>query len=205
MSEPVIFFLSDDDFHAGLQDLGHTLDCRARLPHWPFTASSGWIRIYEYDRVLGSDFGTVLEALAREYDDQHVTVMTLEPEMPYYRDEYQFYPGFQVLENNLRAGYGVGLRHEPQGDPTGALAYTANILAISGSSRAWAIWAQRDWEIGLLLTRDEVGPWCDQTVPGFGRDIDLASIRSPKGWGVPLSEGDLATFRSNVRERGSGH
>jgi hypothetical protein len=54
------------------------------------------------------------------------------------------------------------------------------------------LWGQRDWEIALLLTQDESGPWAAVPVPAFGRDIDLASIRSPDGWGVTLNE---RTFR----------
>ena len=203
MSEPN-FFRTDEDFRLGLQDLGQSLDYRTRLPKWPFRTPSGWVRIYEYDRLLGSDFGTVLGALAEEYRDQHVTVATLDPHMSCYRDEYGFYPGFQVRGIDVSDGYGLGLRHEPDGDPTGALAYTANVIAISGSSGAWSVWAQRDWEVGLLLTRDPAGTWCDQAVPSFSRDVDLTSIRSPRGWGMPLSDVDLAVFWRNIRERGSG-
>jgi hypothetical protein len=32
-----------------------------RLPDWPFTAATGYVTIYEYDLVLGSSFGLVLE------------------------------------------------------------------------------------------------------------------------------------------------
>lgn len=203
MSEPD-FFRSAEDFRLGLQDLDRSLDCRVKLPQWPFRAPSGWVRIYEYDRVLGSDFGTVLGALAEEYRDQDLSIVTLDPQMSYFRYEYGFYPGFQVLGHDASERYGHGLRHEPDDDPTGALAYTANVVGISGSSGAWSIWAQRDWEIGLLLTRDRIGTWCDQSVPSFSSDVDLASIRSPRGWGMPLSDSDLAMFWRNIRERGSG-
>ncbi len=185
-------------------EVSEQIDTAVRLPNWPFLVASGFVTIYEYDRLLGTSFGTVLQALVTTYGDSVVTVVGVEPRMPYYRDEYSFFPAFQLEPGSAGSGYGEGMRHEPGGDPTGALAYTVNTLAIAGSSQAWSVWGQRDWEIGLLLTRDEFGPWGDQIVPAFGRDIDLNSIRSPAGWGVPLTERDLTTFWQNVRDRGSG-
>lgn len=104
----------------------------------------------------------------------------------------------------MRDGYGDGLRHEPGGDPTGAMAYTLNVMTVSGSSGAWAVWGQRDWEIALLLTRDPGGAWRDAGVPWFGHDVGLDSIRAPSGWGMPLSGEKVAAFQAHLRERGSG-
>lgn len=107
-------------------------------------------------------------------------------------------------DESLRESYAAGLHYEPGGDPTGALAHTINVIGIAGSSGAWSAWGQRDWEIGLLLTPESQGPWLQQPVRWFGRDIDLDSVRSPAGWGVSLGDRERSTFWLNVRERGSG-
>ncbi|MFV0459446.1 MAG: hypothetical protein ACK5MT_11835 [Actinomycetales bacterium] len=204
MSGLVHFPGNEEEFHVLEHAIGLQIDTTRRLPDWPFRAATAFARIYEFDRVLGGSFGAVLGALAAGYGDDAVTVACFDPEWRYYRDEYTFFPGFQIPGDVVGARYAEGLQHEPDDDPTGALAFTANVIGIAGSSRSWALWGQRDWEIALLLTQDESGPWAAVPVPVWGRDIDLASIRSPVGWGAPLSEQDLQTFWANVRDRGSG-
>ena len=79
------------------------------------------------------------------------------------------------------------MRYAPDDDPTGALVDSLNVIAISGSPGSWAIFGQRDWEIGILLTADRSGIWLSAGVPSFDIAVDLDTIRSPAGWGLPLS------------------
>jgi hypothetical protein len=195
---------NEDSFAALVKVVNAQLDTARRLPDWPFKLLDGFALIYEYDRILGGDFGSVISGLVSACGDEVITVVGLEPPPSYYRDAYNFYPGFQLPGSRVSDGYGEGLRYEPGGDPTGAMADTLDVVAITGASGAWSVWGQRDWEIGLLLTRDLGGAWLGDDVPWYGHDVDLASIRSPAGWGMPLSEAQLETFEKNLRERGSG-
>jgi hypothetical protein len=193
------------EFAEVVDSVSRSVDSSRRLPDWPFRAPGGFLTIYEYDRVLGGQFGRVLESLAADFGDSDVYLMGVVPEASYYVDSYDRFPAFRVGRGSLEASYGAGMRHEPNGDPTGALGDSLDVVVMAGSSGAWSIWAQRDWEIGLLLTPVPSGSWRSTDVPSFDRDTDLNSIRSPAGWGLALSEGDLATFWRNARERGSGH
>jgi len=196
---------SQADFDRLTETVGSVVELKSRLPAWPFRPAAGAFgQVIEYDRVLGDDFAEVLVALTRTYLDQSVATVVLGPDVQYYRTAYGTLPGFEVEAAWLEAGYGEGMRYEPRGDPTGALAYTANVIAVAGSARRWALWGQRDWEIAVLCTPHDVGPWLDTSVPVFGRDLDLDAIRSPAGWGVPLSEGERREFWRNLRLRGSG-
>jgi len=195
---------SDDSFSELVKVVHAQLNTACRLPDWPFKMLDGFAVIYEYDRILGGDFGPVIAALASAYGDEVVTVVGFEPSPSYYRDAYNFYPGFQVPGRSAGDGYGEGLWYEPGGDPTGAMGDTLDVVAIVGASEAWSVWGQRDWEIGLLLTRDLGEAWLGDDVPRYNHDVDLASIRSPAGWGMPLSDAQLETFEKNLRGRGSG-
>ncbi len=198
-------FADSDGSFSELAKVVHAqLDTGCRLPDWPFKMPGGFAVIYEYDRILGGDFGPVITTLASTYGDEVVTVADFEPPPSYYRDAYNFYPGFQVPGRGAGDGYGEGLRYEPGGDPTGAMADTLDVVAIVGASGAWSIWGQRDWEIGLLSARDPSGAWLSADVPRYGHNVDLATIRSPAGWGMPLNDAQLETFAKNLRERGSG-
>ncbi|WP_106537818.1 hypothetical protein [Haloactinopolyspora alba] len=198
-------FAADEAAFNELKEQVHgTLHIGRRLPEWPFRAPAGYVTVYEYDRVLGLDFGSVLDALARGHDDDSVVVLGLEPTPAYYRDEYGFLPGLQFDRGVIVEGFAAGLSHEPDDDPTGRLGDTLDVVAIAGSSGAWGIWGQRDWEIGLLLTPEERGAWLETGVPWFDRDVDLDSIRSPAGWGTTLSAADREEFARQLRERGGG-
>lgn len=202
MTASVRFADSVHSFSELIEAVEVQVDSKRRLPDWPFKRPAGFILIYEYDRLLGSDFGAVLKTLVVKYDDNAVTVVGFDPLPSYYRNEYSFFPGFQVTSANVADGYGEGLRYEPDGDPTGAMAYTLDIVAIAGASGSWSVWGQRDWEIGLLLIRDPPGAWLSAEVPWYDHDIALDDIRSPAGWGTPLSDGAVATFWRNLRKRG---
>lgn len=204
MSAPSEFAADSDTFAEMLEDAQRQLDLAARLPHWPFLARSGYVTIFEYDRLMGGSFGTVVQALAHAHDDRTVTVVGLEPAPAYYRDGYGYLPAFRIAGEPATERYAAALCYEPGGDPTGAMAYSINVLGIVGSSNSWSVWGQRDWEIGLVLAPAPEGPWLQQPVPWFGREVDLDSIRSPVGWGSSLSEDERSMFWRNLRERGSG-
>jgi hypothetical protein len=88
----------------------------------------------------------------------------------------------------------------PQGDSGGILSFSSDIVAVAGSSGLWAVWAQRDWEIGVLVAPDPVGPWLDQGIRFFDPDEDFSDLRSPPGWGMPLEPDELAVFRRNIHD-----
>lgn len=201
---PDAFPGSESGFLALWDGVDASVDLRARLPGWPFRGASGCATIYEYDQVLAGSFGAVLHELADAHRDAAVTVAGIEPDPAYYRNSYGFFPAFRFATGDIRTGYGAALFWEPGGDPTGSLGISLNVVAIAGSSGTWAVMAQRDWEVGLLLTPEREGGWLATGVPGFRTGVDLDSIRSPAGWGAVLSEGDRATFARHLRERGSG-
>jgi hypothetical protein len=192
------------EFAEVVDAVSQSVDSSRRLPDWPFRASGGSVTIYEYDSVLGGTFGRVLESLAMDFGDSEVYVLGIELKSSYYVENYHLFPALRAGLEALEASYMAGMRYAPDDDPTGALGDSLDVVAIAGSSGAWAVWAQRDWEIGLLLTAAPSGSWRSADVPWFDLNLDLDSIRSPPGWGLPLSEEDLTTFWRNVHERGSG-
>lgn len=198
------FATNQGDFQRMRRFVETQVNLLARLPEWPFKETGGHITLFEYDRVLGADFGEVLNALACAYDESSIVVIGIEPSASYYGDEYGLLPAFSLAPGRIEANYGAAMQFAPMGDPTGALGDTLDVLAMTGSSGEWSLFAQRDWEIALLLAGDEEGPWLATSVPHFARDIDLDSIRSPAGWGAFLSTQDRETFNRNMRDRGSG-
>jgi hypothetical protein len=187
-----------------LAEVLEAVDGNSRLPSWPFLATAGYVSICQFDCLLGSNFAGVLQALSDVHGDNGVTLVVLEPDASYYEREYSYFPGFRLERESLSDGYWASLSYEPEGDPTGAIAYTANVVAVVGSTRAWAVWGQRDWELALVLATAATGDWLSAGIPFMNARDAIRDLRAPSGWSEPLTEIDIATFLRNVEERGSG-
>jgi len=196
------FAETDRDFSDFAAVVKRELDVDRPLPDWPFLRPTGFATIYEYYLLPSPSFGEALQALADAYRDELITVVSFVPLPTYHPD--QCFPAFQMARDGLMESYATAVRQEPGPPGIFALEITLDIVGMTGDSGCWSVWGQRDWEIGLLLTPEDRGPWMEVDVPWCGRDIDLDAIRGPDGWVMPLSDSDRSTFRHNVRTRGSG-
>lgn|GEM_PF-776850 len=189
-------------FQRILDSVGRCVELESRLPAWPFTAPTGYVSACEYDDAIEGPFGPVLRSLADTYGDRQVSLVVLDPSPQYYRDNYGSYPAFSIAVERLVSYWDV-VAYEPGDDPTGAVIFTANTVAIVGDSGKWAVWEERWWGIALLLTSFKDGPWTGQEVEFFDAHDALAWFAEP-----PQSEQLDPEVRrillSNIQLRGSG-
>ncbi|MDP9903112.1 hypothetical protein [Arthrobacter bambusae] len=101
----------------------------------------------------------VLQALVEAHNDTSVSLAVLDPAPAYYRDNYGSYPVFTLPGVTIDDNYWDAVTFEPGGDPTGSVAYTANVVALVGSSERWAVWAERSWDMALVLSQHTNGAW----------------------------------------------
>jgi hypothetical protein len=195
--------LTADGFAACWSEAASAFNLSARLPDLPFLAPTGAVSIAQYGRLLGTDFVPVLQALAAANGDDGITLVVIEPDSSHYRQHYSYFPGFRVDRDALADKYWAGLSHEPSGDPTGAIAYTADVVAVVGSTRTWAVWGQRDWDLVLVHSPVVDGPWLKAGVPFVSARDALADFTAPTRWAMPLTETQVSTFLRNLHERGS--
>ena len=188
------FYVGLDGYRDALREVDSLVNIDSRFPARPFRSDDGVVSVVEFSRVLGRDFGSVLGALAERFGDERVFLVATSPDPTRYIAIFDTAPAFQVGADALPDGFGDGLIWEPPGEISGALAYTVDEFAIVGTSKKWAIWAQRDWEIAAVHTPTEGGEWEDLAVPFFEKGSDIASTRSPVGWGMVLSEADIDEF-----------
>lgn len=196
---------SEEELASWMAECAKVIDLNSRLPNWPFLVP-GYATICEFTRAVGGAFAPVLVALAEAAGDDHVTLVVPEPQATYYSTEYSFLAGFRVDRDALGTdAYARGLFYEPGGRATGAIAIGADGVAIVGSSGRWAVWAQRDWELGIVLAPLPSSPWHTVGIP-FLSDARAAveAFRGPPGWVMPLSDPEVETLARNIKARGSG-
>jgi hypothetical protein len=168
-----------------------------RLPTLPFRARAGAVAVAQYGRFLGVEFVPVLRALAGVYGDDEVATAVVEPATSYYRGHYGFLPGFLVPADALDDWYWEGLRYAPCGDPTGEIGESGGVVAVTGSSRRWAVWGQRSWDL-VLVWALERGRWLDAGVPFVSPRTALEDFAGYGTWGTRLRDDDAAAFVRNV-------
>jgi len=193
----------DGDYLEIRSEVERLVDRESRFPAWPFKAPSGQVDICQYALAIESPFGPVLQSLARTNGDRYVSLVVLEPSPEsYYFEEYGSYPAFSLAVENLDT-YGDVVAHEPDGDPTGAVTFTADVVAIVGDSGKWAVWGERWWDLSLVLTDSADGPWTRQ-------GVDFVNVHDALDWfteppyKTPLDPAVREAFLANVRSRGSG-
>lgn len=193
-----------DDSHFGLivGQIERALDTDRRLPSWPFRADAGNTDICQFSAAIEGPFGSVLQALVDAHGDTTVSLLVLEPTPAYYRENYGSYPGFMIPAQGIAEGYWGAVAHEPGGDPTGSVSYTANVIGIAGSTGAWAVWGERSWDLAIVVSKFVSGPWTSLGVTFVSAESALADFTEPD-FKVPLPEAVRAQFLANVRARGT--
>ncbi|MFJ4209097.1 hypothetical protein ACIPY2_11630 [Paenarthrobacter sp. NPDC089675] len=186
-----------------LDNLNKVVHVEHRLPLWPFRAPTGIVDICQYSHAIEGSFEPVLQALAAAHDDTTVSFAAMEPDPHYYRENYGSYPAFVLPAKSIGGRYWDAVSFEPIGDPTGSVAYTANVAALVGSSGRWAVWAERSWDIALVLSQHRDGAWTSAGVEFVSVENALANFTEPD-FKTPLEENQRTSFIERFRRRGSG-
>lgn len=173
------------------------VDLDSRLPDLPFRAVEGEIRIAEYDYVLSPEFVPVLVGLMDQHNDDWVTLAVVDPTPQYYVAHYQQYPAVRLERSTLAEQYWDAISYEPAGDPTGAIAHTANVLAVTGSSGRWAVWGERKWDLLLVHTVAPANAWAAKTLP-FTRPDDALRNFTFAYSGQTLDSPEAIRFLANL-------
>lgn len=187
-------------FRPILNEIRRAVDPDIRLPTLPFRAPSGVLDVCQYSNAIEGSFGPVLQSLANHHGDSSVSLVVLDPTPHYYRRGYGSYPAFRASGTGLAETYWDLVAHEPNDDPTGAVIHTADIVAIVGSSGQWSVWGERSWDLSIVLSQIDGGPWLSCGVPFVPVETALSDFTMPD-FKTPLPDTERSEFLRNVRER----
>jgi hypothetical protein len=157
----------------------------------------------QYTRLLGSDTVPLLQALVATHGDEHVTLLVLDPEPSYYR-QFGHSPAVRIDPAALTEhGFWEAVANEPGGDAAGALVYSADVVAIVGSTRTWSIWGERDCDLALVHSPTTAVGWTEVDSPPLvddGREALWSWVEPEFRGQVP--DAFRTTFLRNLATRG---
>ncbi|MFC4110780.1 hypothetical protein [Micromonospora zhanjiangensis] len=155
-----------------------------------FLMPSKFALFCEYEALFAADFWPALTELAAVHGDSVVDLLVIEPNAAsYYIPEYRMYPAFSLPVESNEDRYWDALNEEPEGDITGAVIHSANMIALSGLSARWGIWADRHLGIAVVQgapIEDDSGSWRERNGPFLGVEDALVHYVAPNfGGQVP--------------------
>ncbi|MER7584398.1 hypothetical protein [Kitasatospora sp. NPDC097691] len=152
-------------------------DLASRLPDQVFrtapTAPADTL-FGDFDTALTPGFWPVLQAMARWHGDDLIHLLVIRPDTEtYYLPEYGMYPAVSLPVGAGEDDYRAVIEYEPNDDFAGALAISAEVIAITGPSGRWGCWAERDPEVAVFRGFPDQAAkhaWCSR----FGPFIDAS-------------------------------
>jgi hypothetical protein len=194
----VRWFVDPDEVASRIDGLRGLLDLSVALPESPFP-EGGHVDLCAFDILQEDLFPLMVSAVAQHHGDDHVDVVTTEPDaVAYFLRAYGFSASFTAPVPLSPATFDEAVTFEPGGDPTGAIIHATNRFVISGDSRRWVVYGYSHWDAILVWSESRTRPWLAQD----DTFLSPAELLDAYVWpGVPgsrWSEQDGARFLSAI-------
>lgn len=195
------FAQNESEYAYLLARLEESVALRSQLPDDPFRID-GQIDVCQFTWALSGEFGSVLAKLVDEAQDQEVWGMALKPDpIGYYRSLYGIFPAFTLSGADVSwESYWRTISFEPEDDPTGAIAYTADVIALCGSRGTWAVWADRRWDLTLIASPIMNRSWRSVEIPFVSARQALDWFTEPD-FASPLPDATREAFLQMIKQR----
>ena len=145
------FIRDEDEYGRTAKWVGSFFTCAARLPDLVFAGAPAEVGFCEFDDVLDAAFWDLLDGLAVEHGDGEVLLMSIEPDAAsYYKKRFGYFGAARLPVAGAREAYERLISYPPEESPADALIYNGRVLAITGASGGFRIWAQRDVELVVV-------------------------------------------------------
>ncbi|MEU8777010.1 hypothetical protein [Streptomyces sp. NPDC048606] len=120
-------------------------DLDARLPDPVFRRDAGDSLFVDFDSLLTPELWPALSALARSHGDRYVELLVLSPD----DDRCSFVPLALPVEAD-EDDYWEAVGFDEGDDAGDAITIMANVVALTGPSRKWGCWGERDPEVAVF-------------------------------------------------------
>jgi len=144
--------LTEAEDFKNVQDLlAKSFNIHENLPEQVFKAHLTQFIFLEFDLIRSSLFWSGLQFLFQVGGDNLIFLAVLDPDpQAYYFHHFNRYPVIRISPTDSESDYGNDLHSEPPGSPADSIASNSTIVTLIGDSGKWAIWADRDYDIGIL-------------------------------------------------------
>ena len=144
------------DFERELQKIDQLVDRSAVLPDQVFVRRPSAFHIIDFDQMWSEDFFQDIQRLAKRAGDASFTFAVLRPDPDtYYHAEFGKFPVLRFSDVDPAQRYIDELHMDPGDSPADAIAYHAEVILVYPTSERWAIYGDRDLELGIVAVMDD--------------------------------------------------
>lgn len=173
----------------------------ARLPGMVFRNSAESTLFCEFDAVLSADFWPALCTLAQMHGDDRIQLLVLDPDGDsYYVPEYDMYPAISMALTSSADEYWEAISEEPSGDVTGAIVFSAEVVALTGVSGKWGCWGERDFGVAVIQGMPTAGlsdGWREKHGPFLAANDALRHYIAPNFGGLDVPDEFASALTAN--------
>jgi hypothetical protein len=146
---------SRSDFENELQKIDRLVDRSAVLPDQVFLRRPSAFHIIDLDQVWSEEFFRDTQRLMERAGDTAFTFAVLRPDPDsYYHAEFGKFAMLRFSHADPAQRYIDELHEDPGDSPADAIAYNSEVIFIYPTSERWAIYGDRDLEIGVVAIMD---------------------------------------------------
>lgn len=172
------------------------------FPGMVFRKRQGTTVFCQYESVLGMQFWPAIRDLAALHGDTSVDFLVIRPSVKdYYLPEYGTFAAFTLSVDADSATYWKAISQPPQGGMTGAIVFSAEIIAISGPSSDWGCWGERDYGIAAFHSEgSDLCSWAEKHGPFLDATDALRDFVAPNFASGRIPESFSSVFLDNYSE-----
>ncbi len=115
---------------------------------------------FEFNHILTPRFLSILRGFSQRSGDNEVFLMSLDPDADqYFYKNFQRYGALKIYPLEPEEAYFNALVDAPLSSPADSLQINTNIVALFGNSGEWAVWGERELDVGLAVSNLPLDEW----------------------------------------------
>jgi hypothetical protein len=147
---------SRSDFERETQAIDRLLDRSATLPDQVFRRRASAFHVIDLDQVWSEDFFRYAQRLTTRAGDLSFTFAVLRPDPDnYYHANFGKFPLLRFTDVDPVQCFIDELHEDPGGSAADAIAYNSEAILVYPASERWAIYGDREMEIGIVAVMDD--------------------------------------------------
>jgi hypothetical protein len=132
-----------------IQTIREGINIDSRLPGQVFIGRAAY-HIFEFDDVMAEELWKDVQTIAQMSAEEHISCAIVQPDPTYFKAHFGYYGAFEFDVRDSAGAYVDLLSTEPRESPADSFLHNSNVIAACGVSKAWKLWAERSFGIGIL-------------------------------------------------------
>jgi hypothetical protein len=127
-----------------------------QLPEQVFNSEISGYLFFHFDEIFTGEFFEKMKSFLNAIGEARLTLAVIKPDPEeYFYRNFGKYPAVEFSVKDTSDDYLVSLEENPNDSPADALNYNSDILVLYSERLKWAIYADRNFELGIIGFKEE--------------------------------------------------